>query len=414
LSLRGSDSDEAIPIKDVIMEFKYKAIDKNGRTVKGIIESENETYAVEVLKKKNLSLLSIKPVRYIFKKSLRIKPSELILFTRIFAQLIKSRISVVNALNIIKSTLKNRKFISIIENIQKDLSAGKSLSFSFRKYPSVFSNFYCAVLESGENSGKLDEVLQLLYNYIYKSNELKKNILSAIIYPVIVTITALIILTGIILFLVPQFHILFEQFDCQLPLLTRIVLGLNLFLKNYILLILFILTGFFLLILTYFNTSKGKILKDKILLKLPIVSLFVKETIYAKFTRMLGVLIFNEVDILKSLSITSNLINNSIIRNNINIVADSIKKGSKVSEAFTNARIFPDVIIQMTNIGEETGDFADMFLVTAQFYEESLEMKSKILLAVIQPALIIITGIIIMFILISIFLPIFQLSNIIK
>lgn len=396
------------------MEFKYTAVGPGGKTARGVITAENEAKAAALLKKQGLTPVALKPAGPLSGNPGRIKASELIMFTRLFSRLIKAHIPVINALNIILSTLKNRKFAAAVSGIINELSAGKSLSQALKKFPGMFSDFYITTVESGENSGRLAEALQHLYDHLYQSDDMRKKILSAIIYPVTVTLFALAVLTAIIFFLVPQFQVLFEQLGGELPLATRIVIGLNLFLKKYFFLLFALAVGSVVFILVYLRTPAGRRLRDRILLNLPILSQFFRERIFAHFSRILGILLANEVDILKSLSLASRLVKNSVVREGIARAAELVGKGDKISEAFVKAGIFPATMIQMISIGEETGDFGSMFISAAEFYEESLDMRSRYLLAVLQPALIIFTGIIIMFILVSIFLPVFQLSNIIK
>ncbi len=396
------------------MQFRYEALERKGDRIKGLIEADDEPQALGLLKKKNLNIISLKPVKFFSPVSNKVKTSELLIFTKLFHQLVKAKIPILNALKIIQTTLKDKKLIFIIEDIQKDLSSGKALPVIFKKYPKVFSPFYTTVLEAGQNSGKLADVLEHLYQYLYRANELKKNILSAMIYPVLVTTMAIIVLIGIVLFLVPQFQALFAQFDYTLPLLTRMVIGFNLFLKKYLVVIFLFFCSVILLLYFYFRTTQGKMIRDKLMFHIPLFSPFIKESLLARLSRMMGILIENEVDIIKSLGISSQLMSNTLIQGFILQLTNAIKKGTKVSEAFSQNNFFPNLMVQMIKIGEETGDFSEMFLAMAQVYEENLEMRSKILLSVIQPILILITGLIIMFIMVSIFLPIFQLSNVIK
>lgn len=392
------------------MYFLYKAIDKNGKQIKAYMEADNEKAVINTLKRTKLTITLIKEVKKIKQK--KIKSRDLLIFTRLFSRLINSNVPVLQGLSIIIQNTENRAFNNVITGIITYIEQGDSLSTALGKFRHVFSPFYCGIIKAGEASGKLGEMLDLLFKYINSFDQIKKRLQSALIYPVFVLSTAFIILSLIFVFVVPQFKVLFDMFDSQLPPLTELVLGISHFFNHHIIFIFSILIISTIFIKLGLNTKKGKIILDKTVFKIPLIGSLIRDTIYTRFCQIFSILISSNVDILKGLKIAKDVMNNHLIKKAIQETHEQIKKGTTITDALDKTGAFSPTIIQMVKAGEESGQLDRMMESAAQFYEENLNIKIDIFSSLLQPVLIILIGLFITAIIISIFLPIFQLSSI--
>jgi len=394
------------------MYFLYKAIDQNRKIIKSFIEADNEKDVLKLTKKLNINLIYVKQVKSVKKE--KIKSNELLIFTRLLSRLIKSHISVVQSLKIIQENTENTSFKNIINNIIGYIEKGDSLSKALEKYQYIFSSFYCAVVKAGEHSGKLGPVLELLYKYLQTSETTKKKFQTALLYPVFVLSTGILVLSLIFIFVVPQFRALFNMFDSKLPPLTEFLFTLSSFVKNnFLILLISIITGITIIII-FLNTGKGMHLKDRLIFKIPLIGKLIKESFYTKFCQILAILVQSNVNILHSFQIISDIMNNNLVKNKIEMIEKNIKNGKSITDAFILSRFFPSTIIQLIKAGEESSELDKMLESAARFYEENLSVKIEIFSSLLQPVLIILIGIFIASIIISIFLPIFQLGSIIK
>ncbi len=394
------------------MYFKYKAINNEGKVVKSFIEADNEKEVLKITKKLNLNIVSVAQVKAIKKE--KVKSRDILIFTRLFSRLVKSHISVIRSLKIIQQNIDNITFKNIINNIIGYIEKGDSLSKALGKYKYVFSSFFCAVIKAGENSGHLDITLELLFKYLQTKENTKKKFQTALFYPLFVLALAVVILSLIFIFVVPQFRTLFSMFDTKLPALTELLFGMSIFVKNNFFYILgfFILAGILIKILL--KTARGRQFKDRFILKVPLIGKLIRESIYTKFCQILALLVQSNVNILLSFEILEEIMSNSIVKNKIKMIHEQVKNGKSITDAFTSAGFFPATVIQMVKAGEESGDMDEMLESAAQFYEENLAVKIELFSSILQPVLIIIIGIFIAIIIISIFLPVFQLGTVLN
>lgn len=394
------------------MYFLYKAINNEGEKVKSFIEANDEKTVLQILKKSSLNVVLIKEVKKI--KREKVKSKDIIIFTRLFSRLINSNIPVIQSLKIIQENIDSTSFKNIINNIIGYIEKGDSLSTALGKYKKTFSPFYCGVIKAGENSGKLNEILELLFKYIQASDNIKKKFQSALIYPVFILITAFVILSLIFVFVIPQFKTLFNMFDAKLPALTELIFLTSLFFKNNLFFIILFFGILICSIMIFLKSKKGQKFKDKIIFKIPLVGNLIRESIYTKFCQIFSILIQSNVNILSSFNIMEDVMDNHIVKNSINSAGILIKNGKSITEALIKTKFFPPTVIQMIKAGEESGELDKMLESASQFYEENLTVKIDIFSSLLQPVLIILIGLFIAIIIISIFLPVFQLSSVLR
>lgn len=394
------------------MYFKYKAADQQGKIMHNYLEAGTEKEALKILKGLQLNIIELQETKSIRQE--KVRADDLVLFTRLFSRLLQSHIPVLQSLNIIRENMKSGPFRAMISSIMAYIEKGESLSKALSRYPRVFSGFYCGIIRAGENSGKLNLLFELLFKYLKNADTARKKIRTALLYPVFVLVTAMVILSLIFVFVVPQFRTLFSMFDADLPLLTQAIFSFSVFIKNnfFILLAMTGLAGagvYYLL-----RTEKGRKWLDKKILVCPLLGELMKEMIYARFSRVFAILVQSNINILAILDIMKDVITNTFVRGLLEQMKKEIKSGKSITAAMSGTSFFPASIVQMVKAGEESGELDKMLLSAAEFYEENLDVKIEVFTSMLQPVLIILIGAFIALIIIAVFLPVFQLSSLIR
>jgi type IV pilus assembly protein PilC len=310
----------------------------------------------------------------------------------------------------------NPKLKRALEEINSDVQQGTSLSDSMRKHPSCFDNLYVSLVQAGEVGGVLDEVLNRLAKLLEDLNRLQNQIKSAMAYPVVVSILATVIFVAMTVFLLPTFAEIFEQFDAELPLFTRIMLQISKFLRqplNWVLMVaVIVIAG--IVYRRYYATPAGRRTMDRFFLKMPLFGDLVQKTATARFCRTFGALSRSGVPILTSMEIVRDTAGNQVISDAIDEARTEIQTGGMISLALQQHRVFPVMAIQMISIGEETGELDQMLMKVADFYEDEVEQAVKALTSIMEPLMIIVLGAMVGSILISMYLPMFKIMEIVQ
>jgi type IV pilus assembly protein PilC len=317
----------------------------------------------------------------------------------------------VQCLEILGSQQDNRVFQKILFEVRQDIESGATLADSLRKHPKAFDNLYCNMVAAGETGGILDTILQRLSQYIEKIVKLRSAVRSAMVYPVAV-ITIAIGVVGVILWkVIPTFATLFAGLGAQLPLPTRITIALSKFIGAWWWLI-FGMIGLGVFALNRFHkTYKGKRIIDGALLKLPVLGNVLKKIAVARFCRTLGTLVSSGVPILEALQITARTAGNAVVEDAIMETRKSIEQGKTISEPLKATNVFPSMVVQMVAVGEQTGALETMLNKIADFYEDEVDEATANLLALLEPIMICFLGVIIGGIVISMYMPMFDLIN---
>jgi type IV pilus assembly protein PilC len=336
---------------------------------------------------------------------------DLAVFTRQFSVMIDAGVPLVQCLQILGEQQDKKKFQATIQAVTKEVESGSNLANAMKMHWKVFDDLYTNMVAAGEAGGILDTILQRLAIYIEKAVKLKRAVQSALVYPIAVILIAVGVITIILWKVVPQFTILFESMNVDLPLPTRIVIGASKFVGSYGI---FVGIGLFLLLFvfrSYYRTQKGRYTVDGMLLKAPIFGPLLRKIAVARFTRTMGTLIASGVPILDCLEITATTSGNAIIEEAIFRVKRSIEEGRTIAEPLKEAGVFPAMVIQMVGVGEQAGALEQMLNKIADFYEEEVDAGVADLMTAMEPAMIVVLGTIVGGIVISMYLPIFTLVS---
>ncbi len=394
------------------MQFLYKAKNVKGGVVEGEIEAVNQADAIRKLKSQNLSVLNLLPKPQKKLRKGKITEKEIVIFSRQLSTLVSSGVPIIQSLTILEEQAENLNFARVISQIKKDIEGGLSISEAIAKHPKVFSELYVSMVKAGELGGILDTILDRLSTYLEASSALKDKVRGAMMYPMVVGGIAVLITIFLIIFVIPIFKGIFADFGAELPFITVMVINASDFLKGNILYIIAGLVVIFFLFKRYINTEKGRKNFDAFLLSLPILGVIFKKVSIARFSRTLGTLIKAGVPIIQALDTVAKTSGNKIIEEVILDSIKSIKEGGKISEPLKKSSVFPPMVVQMINVGEETGSLDTMLFKIADFYDQEVDASVKGLTSMIEPLVMVFMGVVIGFIVIAMFIPMFQMSEI--
>jgi type IV pilus assembly protein PilC len=339
-----------------------------------------------------------------------VNAKELAVFTRQFSVMIDAGLPLVQCLEILASQQENKTFQKVLTGTRSAVEGGATLSSAMRQYENVFDALYVNLVEAGETGGILDTILQRLSSYIEKNVKLKRAVRSALVYPTAVLTVAAGVITLLLWKVVPIFSTLFVGLGVDLPLPTRIVIGLSDFVGSIFGLLIFVaLIGAVIGMKVWYGTPAGRMAIDKTLLKLPLIGILLRKIAVARFTRTLGTLISSGVPILEGLDITARTAGNAVIEKALLHVRKALEAGRSLAEPLKETAVFPGMVTQMIGVGEQTGAMDAMLQKIADFYEDEVDAAVKDLLAAMEPVMIVFLGVVVGGIVISMYLPLFSL-----
>ena len=423
-------------------KFEYKAIDPNGREVSGVIDIGTTQEAISKIKSKGLYPTQIneakkeqaqesprasssntapapvkkgginKDISIPFLGIGTVKSAEIALFTRPLATLIEAGLPLVRSLNVLHDQLKSGPLKDIIANIAREVSAGGTLSESMAKYPNVFNNLYSNMIKAGEAGGVLELVLERLAEFQEKSQALSQKVKSALIYPALVVVFSVAVLLFLTIFIIPRFMKIFQSMGVgEMPGVTKFVMATSSIMRDkwYLGLggvILFIVG---MKMLNSFKNSK--LFLDRIKLHIPVAGELTRKMEVARFSRTLGTLISSGVPILQALRITRGTMSNEVMGSALKRVHDSIREGESIASPLKASGVFPLMVVNMIDVGEETGSLDAMLNKVADIYDTEVDSTVNALTSIIEPFLMIGMGVIVGFLVISMFMPLFKLMG---
>ena len=400
--------------------FTYKALDARGAAAGGQIDGDSKVAVAAALRNRGLTVLDLNEA----KKSLlqielggRVKPKDLTVFSRQFATMVNSGLSMLRCLYVLEEQTENKKLAKVVGAVRADVEAGIALSDALEKHPKVFNRLYVSMVRAGELGGILDTVLNRLAAQLEKEDSIRRAVKSAMVYPIVIGVFAIIVLIGMVLFLIPIFAGMYKDLgDAKLPLLTRIMVGFSEILRSWWGAV--VLAGVILLVWAFLRlkrTDKGIMVWDRLKLRFPMgVGQIVRKLAIARFSRTLGTLISSGVPILQALEITGQAAGNAVIEKAMIDVQKSVKEGEAITTPLEKVTVFPAMVTQMIAVGEETGSLDAMLDKIADFYEDEVNASIKSLTSVIEPILMLCVGAIVGVVVISMYLPIFNMMNIVK
>ncbi|NMF86418.1 type II secretion system F family protein [Nodosilinea sp. P-1105] len=403
----------------------YVAIgrDASGSQRKERIAAETPNEARNMLKDRGLFVSDIKEETSFnldfesIKTSLtKVTVKDKAIFSRQFAALVNAGVALVRGLGVLADDCPNPKLKRSLLAINADVQQGTSLSDAMRKHPACFDNLYVALVQAGEVGGVLDEVLNRLAKLLEDLNRLQNQIKSAMAYPVTVGFLAVVIFVAMTMFLLPIFAEMFEQFDADLPLFTQMMLGISGFLRqplNWVIMIAVIAAAVF-AFRRYYATLNGRRVIDRFALKMPLFGDLIQKTATARFCRTFGSLSKSGVPILTALEIVRDTAGNQVIAEAVDEARKDVQTGGMISLALQKHSVFPTMAVQMISIGEETGELDQMLMKVADFYEDEVEQAVKALTSIMEPIMIMVLGGMVGSILVSMYLPMFRIMEVVQ
>ncbi|MBK3333048.1 type II secretion system F family protein [Persephonella atlantica] len=400
-------------------KFKYVARDKYGVVREDVIYAPDAGAAQMELEKKGFEeiKLQIAPSRELkFDIDIlkpKVKEKDLALFTRQLGAMISAGVGIAEALEILAEQMPNKTLAKALKEVQQDVVSGMSLSKAMAKHRKVFPEFLVNLIESAEESGNLDVILQRATTYYEKIAAIKRKIVSASWYPAMVVVIATVIVLGILTFIVPTFAQLYSSMGGELPFLTQMLIDASNFVKSNILFIIGGIFGLVILNKLFYNTRAGKEIYHRIFLHMPLLgNIFLKGAI-AKFARTLSTLVAGGVPIMRSLEISSSVAGNVVIEKAILESKDKVEKGQEIYKSL-DPKVFPPILIAMVRVGEDTGRLDEMLDTIANFFEDEVDRAVEGLISTIEPLLMVFIGTIVGIILIGLYLPIFKMGELVK
>lgn len=401
--------------------FLWEGFDSKGNQISGEIEASDKINVFNLLKARNITPNSnkIREKGTGMDKEIKIpflgpkvKQKDVSIFTRQFSTMIDAGLPLVQGLNILAKQNPNKAAKKMLEKIKEEVESGKTLTEALKNFPKNFDTLYVNMVDAGENGGILDVILARLSTYLEKSIKLKREIKTAMIYPAVVISAAIIVTTVLLVFVIPTFAELFEDFGAALPLPTQIVINLSNFVVDYFLILsasfISLITGF-----VYFSkTEKGKLFLHPIYLKLPIFGDIIKKVAVARFSRTLGTMLTSGVPILTALNICSKTAGNKVVELDVLKARLSISEGKQMVDTLAESVVFPPMVIQMIGVGESSGALDTMLNKIADFYDEEVDNSVGAMKQLIEPLMILFLGVIIGGLVIAMYLPIFKLGSI--
>ncbi len=399
--------------------FRYSAKDPTGRVIAGTIEADNDAVVVDRLREMGFFITNLeraqerRDVGELLQGMFGVGLKDLAIFSRQFSTMVNAGLSLVRVLSILEQQTSNKKLREVAAQVRLDVEAGRPLSEALARHPKVFSSLYVNMVKAGETGGVLDEVLNRIATFLEKEQALRQKVKAAMVYPALLTVAALAGLMFMTVVILPQFQNLFRELggEGSLPLPTQIAMAVSVVIRRFWYLI---LGGIILLVWglrRYLRTPQGRARYDRLKLRLPALGELNRKIVVARFSRTLGTLIASGVPIMQSLEVVAKAIDNTVVGEAVDAVRASIREGQSIAIPLQFSGVFPPMVVQMTRVGEETGQLEQMLEKVADFYDVEVETTVQSLTSLLEPILIIFMGVVVGAMVISLYLPIFSLAT---
>ncbi|TAJ23754.1 MAG: type II secretion system F family protein [Planctomycetota bacterium] len=399
--------------------YRYAAKDATGRTVEDTIQAVDQGEALAELRRRNLVVLKVEEVAggragakgsfSLFKARPSASREELVMFTRQLATMVGAGIAILEAIEVLKEQAETPGFKLCCENLAAELRGGSDLSAAMQKMPAVFSQLYISMVCAGEVSGQMDVILQRLAEYMEANEALRREVKSAMTYPVISLTLVLGITAFLMLGVVPTFKEIFSQMDMELPNLTKMVLGTSDFLREHWVIVFGALFACIVGVVVFTRTKSGSYLYDQVSLKVPIFGPLARKIALARFSRTFATLIRSGVPIMGTLDIVADTAGNQVVSNVVRASKESVKGGNMLSEPLSRSKVFPPMVVRMIAIGEKSGALETLLDKVADFYDQQVKAQIKALTSLIEPLLISFMGIIVGGVVMAVFMPLLDI-----
>lgn len=397
--------------------YVWKGRSPSGELLSGEYQTDNKEELVSYLRKRKIIITSVREksaqVALRLPGKDRVSVKDIGVFTRQFATMINAGLPMVQCLDILAQQTEKEFFRSSIARVMADVEGGSTLGEAMGRHPKVFNQLYVNMVEAGEAGGILDVILVRLATFLEKLDALQRKVKSALTYPAVVAVVALGASTFMLMFIIPTFAKMFTDFGGELPLPTRIVIGISEFLRGYWWALGAAIAGLVVAFQRYYKTENGHFTIDKLALKIPVLGMVIRKGSVARFTRTLGTLISSGVPILQGLEITARTAGNRVVEKAVMATRESISQGNTISEPLKECGVFPPMVTQMISVGEQTGALDEMLDKIATFYDSEVDTAVDALTAIIEPVMIVIMGVVVGGMLIAMYLPMFKLVTVV-
>jgi len=391
--------------------FTYTARAFNGDLRTATIDAGSRDDVIAQLRKQRLSVVKIDQdaTKKVGRGS--IKTRDVVIFTRQFSTMINSGLPLVQALTILAEQTDNKALAEVTRKVVFDVESGNTVADALSKHPRAFTNLYVNMVAAGEAGGILDTILMRLATFLEKNDALVRKVKGAMIYPAVIMSVAAIAVVTLLIFVIPVFESMFSSVGLAMPLPTRILIGASRFLKSYwwMLLAIGVVGGY--MFKKYYASSNGKLVIDRLLLKMPVLGDVLRKSAVSRFTRTLGTLISSGVSILEGLEITAKTAGNRVIQDAIMQSRTSIAGGDTIAQPLQKSKVFPPMVISMIAVGEQTGGLDEMLSKIADFYDEEVDAAVSNLLSLLEPIMIVVLGVVVGGMVVAMYLPIFDMIN---
>ncbi len=395
--------------------FEYTAKNATtGQIMKGTFDAPTRDEVLGHLRKNRLLLVSLREAPKELKLSLpgrSISTRDIVIFTRQFATMINSGLPLVQSLNILTAQTDNPKLKDVARAVVMDVEAGNTLADALGKHPKAFSQLYVNMVAAGEAGGILDTILLRLATFLEKNDKLIRKVKSAMIYPSVIFTVAIGAIAVLLIFVIPVFREMFASVQMELPLPTRIVIGMSDFLHTFWWAVLFVVGVGYFGFQRYYTTTEGRRRVDGVLLGMPVLGDVLRKSAVSRFTRTLGTLVSSGVSILDGLEITAKTAGNTVIQDAIMASRSSIAGGDTIAAPLDKSGVFPPMVISMIAVGEQTGGLDEMLSKIADFYDDEVDVAVGGLLSLMEPLMILFLGVIVGGMIVAMYLPIFNLMQ---
>jgi len=394
--------------------FTWEGKTRQGSVQKGEISANSKEEVLALLRKQNIQPINVAAKPKELKLSFgapKVNDKDIVIFTRQLATMIDAGLPLVQCLDILGTQTENKTLAKTVNQVRSDVESGATFADALKKHPKIFDNLYCNMVAAGEAGGILDTILARLAAFMEKFAKIKGQIKSAMIYPSVILFVAVSVVTLLMVVVVPMLAGIFTEAHMQLPLPTRIVMAISNFLKSWGgLVLLCVIIGFFVGLVQFRKTEKGLRVTDAIALKIPVAGSLIQRVAVAKFTRTLGTLLTSGVPILEGLLIVSRTAGNKVVEEAILTTRQSVSEGKTLADPLGKAKVFPTMVVSMISVGEATGALDNMLNKIADFYDDEVDSAVAALTSMLEPMLMIFLGITVGFVIVAMYMPIFQMG----
>ncbi len=396
--------------------FVYKAVTSEGKITTGLIDAKTLSDAASSLRKHDLTPITINVKKQatldsIFSFRNSIGEKDVIFFTRQLSSMLSSGLTLMQALGVLRNQVEKSSMKDMITKVVTDIEDGSKFSTALKKHPKVFSPIYISLITAGETSGLLDKILLRLADTLEKDAKLKGEIKSAMMYPLIVIILMVLVTFVMMITVIPQLSSLFTQLNVELPLPTLILITTSKFTVAFWPFMIAIVVGAVYGFKRWYGTPEGKLAVDKTLLKVPIMGTLIRMNIMTQYSRTLGLLIGSGSLVVESLRQTADIVGNKVYQDAILALTKKVEKGVGVGKAMASSEVFPPLLVQLTEIGEQTGKLDDSLTRASEYYEREVDQLVKTLTTAMEPIIMLVLGSGVAFLLIAVITPIYKLTS---